>query len=680
MCHRGMLIAAMFGIALVVSPVAHGQIGDQQSISLPVSIDSGLLDNPSPLTEVVYDKVVHLGDTAWFRMTFDEVNLAPGSYLRVTSLEDGAAQDLDTTTLDQWKMTSAYFNGGDVQLQLFAAPFSEGNSIRSVAVEIGALPGPIALTTCDGDDDRVVDDRNGIARMVTLSLNGPCSATIVSAEGCFFSAGHCVNFLGVAQFNVPLSSPSGSMRHPGPEDQYIVQNSSVVSVSGGVSNDYAYFSCFPNSQTGLTPVEAEGVFYPVASALPPVGTILRITGFGLVSPADETDNAQQTDTGPLVDIDVTSIGHRVDTTGGSSGSGIIVEATNELIGIHTHGGCGVSQGSFNEGTSILHPALQPGLVCCVAPTITADPQSASACSGEMVSFSVGTNAASPGYQWLFNGAAIPGATGETYTIASAMPADAGEYACIVSDPCEAISATATLTIDPPPEVLTQPQNVLSCVGASASFLIEMVGAGPFTLQWQLNGVDIPGATEDTLDIDPVGEGDFGIYRCAIGDGCGAGFSDSAALTSSDPVWISSHPFDADVALGQSVFMAVSASGGPLSFQWRHEGVDLPGQITGFLPISNVQCADAGQYDVVVTNVCGPVTSDAATLTVQTCVGLGLGDSDGDSDIDLYDYIRYLDCVTGPGGSATLECDVFDLDGDMDVDGRDYGEFQRAFTG
>jgi V8-like Glu-specific endopeptidase len=37
--------------------------------------------------------------------------------------------------------------------------------------------------------------------------------------------------------------------------------------------------------------------------------------------------------------------------GGNSGSSIILESTNEIIGVHSHGSCGV-WGDYNEGTLI----------------------------------------------------------------------------------------------------------------------------------------------------------------------------------------------------------------------------------------------------------------------------------------------------------------------------------------
>ena len=57
-----------------------------------------------------------------------------------------------------------------------------------------------------------------------------CTAWLINdAQQCFLTAGHC--FTGdvnqVAQFNVPLSDESGNVNHPGPEDQYFMDGSSL---------------------------------------------------------------------------------------------------------------------------------------------------------------------------------------------------------------------------------------------------------------------------------------------------------------------------------------------------------------------------------------------------------------------------------------------------------------------
>jgi len=81
--------------------------------------------------------------------------------------------------------------------------------------------------------------------------------------------------------------------------------------------------------------------------------------------------------------------------------------------------------------------------------------------------------------------------------------------------------------------------------------------------------------------------------------------------------ITAHPSSATKVVGQSVTFSVTASGtGPLSYQWRKNGSTISGATSSDYTIASVVVGDAGSYDVVVSNGCGTVTSNAATLTVN----------------------------------------------------------------
>ena len=63
-------------------------------------------------------------------------------------------------------------------------------------------------------------------------------------------------------------------------------------------------------------------------------------------------------------------------------------------------------------------------------------------------------------------------------------------------------------------------------------------------------------------------------------------------------------------------LGVFATGtSPLSYQWRKDGRDLPGETNPALTIANVTGAAAGNYSVLVTNKLGSVASSDATLSV-----------------------------------------------------------------
>lgn len=86
-----------------------------------------------------------------------------------------------------------------------------------------------------------------------------------------------------------------------------------------------------------------------------------------------------------------------------------------------------------------------------------------------------------------------------------------------------------------------------------------------------------------------------------------------------PPVILTQPVSRVVAEGMNANMSVGLQGSA-SFQWRKNGVNIPGQIAVTLSsLSAVTAADAGSYDCVVTNADGVAMHPPATLTVLTNV-------------------------------------------------------------
>ncbi len=159
-------------------------------------------------------------------------------------------------------------------------------------------------------------------------------------------------------------------------------------------------------------------------------------------------------------------------------------------------GCG-QVGVSNSGGS-----NTGGTPTAVAPAITRQPANAVAALGTQATFSVGVTGTSPlTYQWLRNGAVIPGATGTGYTTQATTSADNGaEFSVIVSNVAGSVtSSTALLTVvgasgAAAPVVTTQPANQTVSLGRQATFVVAASGSAPLTYQWRRNGAAISGAT------------------------------------------------------------------------------------------------------------------------------------------------------------------------------------------
>lgn len=76
------------------------------------------------------------------------------------------------------------------------------------------------------------------------------------------------------------------------------------------------------------------------------------------------------------------------------------------------------------------------------------------------------------------------------------------------------------------------------------------------------------------------------------------------------------PQSQTVVAGAQVSFAIDVDGtAPATYQWRHGGADIPGAVYRQLTLTNVQAADAGSYQVKVSNVAGSLMSATATLGV-----------------------------------------------------------------
>jgi gliding motility-associated-like protein len=84
-----------------------------------------------------------------------------------------------------------------------------------------------------------------------------------------------------------------------------------------------------------------------------------------------------------------------------------------------------------------------------------------------------------------------------------------------------------------------------------------------------------------------------------------------------PGIISQSP-SASVCTGESFGFTVSASGSaPLAYQWRKDGIDIPGQTSASIVFLVTALTDVGTYSCRVSNGCGSVVSSNAILTVST---------------------------------------------------------------
>jgi V8-like Glu-specific endopeptidase len=362
-------IASVAIISLFTVTVAASTIWSQAhpppSLEVEINIDSGILTNEGKEAQVVWSTIVEVPEATWLRLHFETVQLAndpthlESSVIRTTSMLDSAVQHLNSTTCEQWQNSTAYFNGDKLLVELIAIPGAQENRVVISNATAGLPDIGNIDTICGPTDDRILSYTQRDCRVMPVG----CSGFIIDdAHHQFMTAGHCSN-ISVAEFNVPLSLSNGTLVHPGPEDQYAVDGTSRQYQNGGIGSDWAYFGCYPNTETGLTAFMAGGEYYTLADEAPPVmDQTIRITGYGTVSyPIPlEWNQVQKTHTGPYWDQTGTRVQYRTDTTGGNSGSVVFNEDEGEAIGVHTHGGC-TNTGGANSGTAVHNSNLVAAL-------------------------------------------------------------------------------------------------------------------------------------------------------------------------------------------------------------------------------------------------------------------------------------------------------------------------------
>jgi len=267
-----------------------------------------------------------------------------------------------------------------------------------------------------------------------------------------------------------------------------------------------------------------------------------------------------------------------------------------------------------------------------APTITTQPASSTVTVGSTASFTVAaTGTPGPTYQWRKGATAITGATAATLTLTNVQSTDAGTYSVVVTNSAGSVtSANATLTVNPAiaaPTITTQPTSSTVTVGSTASFTVAATGTPAPTYQWRKGTTAITGATAATLTLTNVQSADAGTYSVVVTNSAGSVTSANATLTvnavtppGTAPT-ITTQPANLMLPAGYGGTLTIAATGtAPLTYQWRLNGVAIPGATGSSLALTNVQTAASGNYSVVVSNASGSVTSTIATVTVGTATG------------------------------------------------------------
>src|SRR5205809_4633499 len=166
-------------------------------------------------------------------------------------------------------------------------------------------------------------------------------------------------------------------------------------------------------------------------------------------------------------------------------------------------------------------------------------------------------------------------------------------------------------------ITSQPQSATNLAGTSATFSVAVTGTPPLAYQWLFNSsIPLAGATNADLILTNVQSFNAGGYSVVVTNVEGIVTSVEATLIVLTPPRITRQPANQTASLfADAAFRVIATGDAPLSYQWRFKNADLLGMTNSILTVTNVQRSDAGNYNVVVTNPSGSITSQVATLTI-----------------------------------------------------------------
>ncbi len=211
------------------------------------------------------------------------------------------------------------------------------------------------------------------------------------------------------------------------------------------------------------------------------------------------------------------------------------------------------------------------------------------------------------YAWSWPGGS---ATGPTATVT--LPYGATTVTLTVDDG-KAGSSTASVTVhvvDRTAPVITPPAAITLDADTNAGTPVTFTASA----QDDIGGPTAVTAVPASGSLFPVGTT---LVALTATDWAGNTATASFAVTvvAHAPV-ITAQPAPRSATAGEAVSFAVAANGTPaLGYQWRRDGVAIPGANAPTLVLSSVKVADAGSYSVVVSNVAGSTASAPAALTV-----------------------------------------------------------------
>ncbi len=225
--------------------------------------------------------------------------------------------------------------------------------------------------------------------------------------------------------------------------------------------------------------------------------------------------------------------------------------------------------------------------------------------------------------------AISGATSPTYTFTATPSENGDQYEAVFSNTAGTLTSTpATLTVNYPPTVTTNPTAQTADAGGTATFTAAASGNPTPTVQWQVstNGgqafTPISGATSATYSFRAATAENGYLYEAVFSNGIGTAATTTAAALTVD--YVTTQPTSQTLNVGQNAsFTAGTVNpGGADTVQWQVSSdggktfTAISGATSATYTFPTTSAQNSDQYEAVFKNAAGTLTSNPATLTLD----------------------------------------------------------------
>ncbi len=248
-------------------------------------------------------------------------------------------------------------------------------------------------------------------------------------------------------------------------------------------------------------------------------------------------------------------------------------------------------------------------------SIRKQPTEVITCLGNTPIFQVEADGHFVTYQWYKDNRAINNATTPELKILDVKTSDIGSYYCEVKGFCGTVkSNTVPLTINEAPKITTQPLSQTTCEKKNITF--KIVASGLLNnYEWYFNNNKITSSSIPDFVLNNVGVQNQGEYYCIVRNNCGEPVTSNVVqLTVNLLPRITSQPKNLMLMAGEPAEFTVIAENAK-SYLWRKNGTAIPDAREATYRIETTTADDNGDYDCLVTNECGNVTSIKANLLV-----------------------------------------------------------------